>query len=264
MPRRIRNGGTSRGARPAGISRPHGRMMRPSPRNDVLLDRLKGFIADLPTPFDVAGDVDWKAFGVLFERQIAHGATAVVVGETSGEASTLSRAERAAIIRAAIDLARDRVAVIAGAGSNSTDQAIELTALAKSQGADAALSVVPYYNKPMQPGILKHFRSIAATTNLPILLHDAPSRSAVSLADETAILLAEHRGIVGLCDAAGSVTRLSRLRRALPPGFRLFCGSQGDAWSYLASGGDGCISGLACLSPDLCREVQRACAGGTL
>jgi 4-hydroxy-tetrahydrodipicolinate synthase len=128
---------------------------------------LGGFIADLPTPFDDRDGIDWPAFEMLCEHQIGSGATAIVVGETMGESSTLERTERAEIISAAVGIARGRIAIIAGAGSNSTGQAIELTEIAESNGADAILSVAPYYNKPMQAGILAHFQSIAASTTRP-------------------------------------------------------------------------------------------------
>ena len=142
--------------------------------NHRTLHWLGGFIADLPTPFDDGDRIDWRAFETLCEHQIRAGATAIVVGETVGEASTLNREEHEEIIAAAASIARGRIAVIAGAGSNSTSQAIELTTEAEAAGADAILSVVPYYNKPMQAGMLAHFRAIAESTSLPIILHDVP------------------------------------------------------------------------------------------
>ena len=155
--------------------------------NHRTLHWLGGFIADLPTPFDDGDRIDWRAFEMLCEHQIRAGATAIVVGETAGEASTLNREEHEEIIAAAADIARGRIAVIAGAGSNSTSQAIELTTEAEAAGADAILSVVPYYNKPMQAGMLAHFRAIAETTGLPIILHDVPSRTMREMSDETIV-----------------------------------------------------------------------------
>src|SRR5258707_4782636 len=128
---------------------------------------LAGYIPDLPTPFDERDRIDLAAFAKLCERQSEAGVSAIVVGETAGEASTLTPAEHDAIVRAAVEIARGRVRVIAGAGSNSTAQATELTRRAETAGADAVLSVVPYYNKPMQAGIDAHFRSIADQTTLP-------------------------------------------------------------------------------------------------
>src|SRR6202035_4009772 len=132
---------------------------------------LAGYIPDLPTPFDENDGIDLAAFAKLCERQIEAGVPAIVAGETAGEASTLTPVEHEVIIRAAVETARGRVRVIAGAGSNSTSQAIELTQSAEAAGADAVLSVVPYYNKPMQAGIHAHFRAIAVSTALPIILH---------------------------------------------------------------------------------------------
>ena len=224
---------------------------------------LGGFIADLPTPFD-DDRIDWPAFEMLCEHQIRSGATALVVGETMGEASTLSREEHEEIIAAAVGIARGRITVIAGAGSNSTSQAIELTSEAEAAGADAVLSVVPYYNRPIQSGILAHFQAIAASTALPIILHDVPSRTAREMNDETIIRLSESKQFIGLKESTGSVARLFRLRSALPPAFRLLSGDDATAMAYLASGGDGCISVAANLYPDLCRVIHEGCATGNL
>src|SRR5712664_2138428 len=182
---------------------------------------LAGYIPDLPTPFDESDGIDLTAFAKLCERQIEAGVSAIVVGETAGEASTLTPAEHATIVRTAIEIARGRVRVIAGAGSNSTSQAIELTRRAELAGADAVLSVVPYYNKPMQAGIFAHFRAIADSTRLPIILHDIPSRTVRELSDDTLMRLAESRQFIGLRDGAGDIMRLLRFRALVPHGFRL-------------------------------------------
>ena len=168
---------------------------------------LAGYIADLPTPFDADAELDLDAFAALCERQIDAGASAIIVGETAGEASTLTTAEKDRLIRCAVETAQGRARVIAGAGSNSTDRAIELTMRAERAGADAVLSVVPYYNKPMQEGIAAHFRAIAASTALPVILHDIPARTVRPLADETIALLAQSRQFVGLKDGTGDVSR---------------------------------------------------------
>ncbi len=228
------------------------------------LHRFGGFIADLPTPFDSDDRVDWRAFKMLCEHQIRSGATAIVVGETMGEASTLSSEEHEEIVGAAVRIARGRIAVIAGAGSNSTSHAIELAARAEAKGADAVLSVVPYYNKPMQAGILAHFQAIAASTSLPIILHDVPSRTAREMSDETILRLSESNQFTGLNDSTGSLARLFRLRSMLPRGFRLLCGNDAHAMAYLASGGDGCISAMANLFPDLCRRIYDSCTMGNV
>src|SRR6202166_1236356 len=173
---------------------------------------LSGYIPALPTPSDEADNLDLAAFARLCERQIEAGASAIVVGETAGEAATLTPAEHDRIIRTAVETARGRVRVIAGAGSNSTHQAIELTRRAEAAGASAVLSVVPYYNKPMQAGIQAHFRAIADSTTLPVILHDIPSRTVRELYDDTLLLLAESRQFIGLRDATCDITRPMRLR----------------------------------------------------
>lgn len=212
---------------------------------------LTGFIADLPTPFDECGRVDWAAFERLCECQIRSNATAIVVGETMGESSTLTPYEHEAVVRTAVNVSAGRIAVIAGAGSNSTSQAIALTSHAERAGADAILSVVPYYNKPLQTGIRSHFLAIANSTGLPIVLHDAPARTARELTDETIVSLAQSRQFIGLKDA-GNIGRLLHLRSSVPAGFRLLTADDATAVGYFLSGGDGCISVAANIAPDLC------------
>src|SRR6202020_548491 len=199
---------------------------------------LAGTIADLPTPFDDDGGIDLPALTRLCQRQIEAGASAIVVGETAGEASTLTPAEHDRIIRAAVETARGRIRVIAGAGSNSTHQAVELTRHAEAAGADAVLSVVPYYNKPMQAGIHAHFRAIADSTSLPIILHDIPSRTVRELSDETLARLAQSEQFIGLRDATCDITPPMRLQPLLAPGFRLMSGDDATALAFIANGGD--------------------------
>ena len=216
---------------------------------------LAGYIPDIPTPFDDNGALDLAAFAGLCERQIRVGVSAILVSETGGEASTLSPAEQESIIRTAVEVAQGRVRVIAGAGSNSTSQAIELTQRAEAVGADAVLSVVPYYNKPMQAGIHAHFRAIAISTALPIILHDIPSRTMRELSDDTLLRLAKSRHFIGLKDGSGDITRLLRLRSRLPVGFRLLSGDDATALAFIANGGDGCISIVSNVAPELCQTV---------
>lgn len=216
---------------------------------------LSGYVADLPTPFDEADRVDLAAYARLCERQIEGGASAIVICETGGEASTLSSAEQGMLIRTAVDIARGRVRIIAGAGSNSTGHAIELTRLAEACGADAILSVVPYYNKPMQDGIHAHFQAVAVSTKLPVILHDIPSRTARELADETLVRLCKSSRFAGLRDGTGDIARMTRLRGLLPRGFRILSGEDAGALAYVAAGGDGCISAIANIAPELCRTI---------
>jgi 4-hydroxy-tetrahydrodipicolinate synthase len=225
---------------------------------------LAGYIPDLPTPFDEKGAVDLAAFAKLCERQIEADVRAILVCETAGEASTLTPAEQDSIIRAAVEVARGRVRIIAGAGSNSTSQAIELTQRAEAAGADAVLSVVPYYNRPMQAGIQAHFRAIAISTALPIILHDIPSRTIRELSDDTLARLAESGQFIGLRDGTGDIARLPRLRPRLPTGFQLLSGDDATALAFVANGGDGCISMISNVAPDLCRVIFSSCRQGRL
>src|SRR4030081_542773 len=174
--------------------------------------RLAGYIPDLPTPFDENERLDLAAFAKLCERQIESGVSAIVVGETVGEASTLTPVEHDTIIRTAVEIARGGVRVIAGAGSNSTSQAVELARRAEAAGADACLSVVPYYNKPMQAGIYAHFQAIAGSTTLPVILHDVPARTIRELSDDTLVRLAQSKQFIGLRDGTGDLSRPMRLR----------------------------------------------------
>jgi 4-hydroxy-tetrahydrodipicolinate synthase len=225
---------------------------------------LAGYIPDLPTPFDETGAIDLAAFAKLCERQIDAGVSAIVVGETAGEAATLTPVEHDGIVRAAVEIGRGRVRVIAGAGSNSTSQAIELTRRAEAAGADAVLSVVPYYNKPMQAGIQAHFRAIADQTTLPIILHDIPSRTNRELADDTLARLAESKRFIGLRDGTGDIARPPRLRPLLPARFRLLSGDDATALAFFANGGDGCISMISNVAPELCQIIFSNCRQGRL
>ena len=216
---------------------------------------LTGYIADLPTPFEKDAELDLDAFAALCERQINAGASAIIVGETAGEASTLTTAERLRLIRCAVGTAQGRARIIAGAGSNSTDRAIELTRQAERAGADAVLSVVPYYNKPMQEGMIAHFRAVAASTNLPVILHDIPARTVRELSDTTLERLAESAQFIGLRDGAGDIARPARLQPRLPPQFRLLTGDDATAPAYMMAGGHGCMSAVANVIPRLCQAV---------
>jgi 4-hydroxy-tetrahydrodipicolinate synthase len=218
--------------------------------------KLSGYAPALPTPFTSDGRIDCDAFERFCARQIVEGATALVVCGTTGEAPTLTPAEHRKLIWLAVKTARGRVPVIAGAGSNATAHAIALGKDAEAAGADAILSVVPYYNKPMQAGLLAHFRAIADATGVPVILYDVPSRTITGLADETVARLAEHPRIIGLEDATGDVMRPARLRPLVGSGFRLLSGDDATAPAFIAQGGDGCISVTSNVAPALCRTLN--------
>lgn len=228
------------------------------------VSRLSGYAPAVPTPFDANGNIDRAAFETFCECQIQEGATALVVCGTTGESPTLSSAEHGALVRIAVAVARGRVPVIAGAGSNSTAHAVEMTKDAEAAGADAALSIVPYYNKPMQAGLYAHFHAVAEATDLPIILYDVPSRTACRLADETIARLAELKTIIGLKDATGDVTRPVRLRPLVGADFRLLSGDDATALAFFTQGGDGCISVTANLAPVLCRSMFQAAEQGRM
>ena len=228
------------------------------------VSKLSGYAPALPTPFGGDGNIDCAAFERLCDRQIRAGATALVVCGATGEAPTLSPAEHATLIQIAVGIARGRVPVIAGAGSNSTAHAIELTKDAEVAGADAILSVVPYYNKPTQTGLYEHFRAIAQSTGLPIILYDVPSRTVCGLSDETIARLAALPKIIGLKDATGDASRPTRLRSHLGPDFRLLTGDDATALAFISQGGDGCISVTSNVAPGLCRNMFLACRQGQI
>lgn len=226
------------------------------------VSKLSGYAPSLPTPFDGDDGIDCEAFEKLCDFQIKSGATALVVGGTTGEGPNLTAGEHRELIRIAAGVSRGRVPVIAGAGSNATKHAIELTRDAEANGADAILSVVPYYNRPTQAGLYAHFCEIAASTTLPVILYDVPSRTACGLGDETVARLAEVPRIIGLKDATGDVARPARLRPLVGTDFRLLSGDDATAFAYLAQGGNGCISVTSNVEPTLCRNMFLALRQG--
>jgi 4-hydroxy-tetrahydrodipicolinate synthase len=222
------------------------------------ITKLTGYAPELPTPFSDDDHVDYEAFAWLCDLQIMHGATALVVGGTTGEAWALSSAEQAELIRIAARVARGRLPVVAGASSNATADAVVLSKVAETNGADAILSVAPYYNKPAQDGFCAHYREIAAATGLPIIIHDAPSRTVRGLTDESIARLAEVPHIIGVMDATGDSGRPSRLRALVGPDFRLLSGDDATTLGFLAQGGDGCISVASNIAPGLCQRLYFA------
>ncbi|MDB5407638.1 MAG: 4-hydroxy-tetrahydrodipicolinate synthase [Rhodospirillales bacterium] len=222
---------------------------------------LAGFATALPTPFS-DGAVDEASFAALCDWQISQGIAALVVNGTTGEAPTLSLTEQRRQIRRAVAVAAGRVPVIAGAGSNATGHAIELARQAESAGADALLVVTPYYNRPSQQGLFRHYEAIHDQTGLPILLYDVPARTGCTIAIDTLCRLNELPRIAGLKDATGEFDRPRRLRHALGDEFRLFTGDDATALDYLVRGGDGCVSVVANVAPRTCVQLHRAWRDG--
>jgi 4-hydroxy-tetrahydrodipicolinate synthase len=224
-------------------------------------DRIKGSITALITPFK-DGKVDEAAFRKLVNWQIAEGTQGLVPCGTTGESPTLSHDEHNRVIELCVEEARGRVPVIAGAGSNSTEEAIALTRHAKEVGCDAVLHVTGYYNKPTQEGQYRHFMAVADCADIPVILYNIPGRAVVQITVDTMARLSRHPNIIGVKDATADLMRPSRERLACGQDWLLLSGEDGTALGYNAHGGVGCISVTANIAPRLCAEFQAACAAG--
>ena len=228
--------------------------------------QFKGVYTALITPFTARGSVDEQAFADFVEWQIEQGVHGLVPCGTTGESPTLSHEEHNRVIALCVEVARGRVPVIAGTGSNSTDEAIKTTQHAKKVGADGVLVVTPYYNKPQQEGLYQHFKAINDAVDIPIILYNVPSRSVVNLSDDTIARLAELPNIVGLKDATGDLARPYSLRAKLKSPqkttFQLLSGEDMTAVAFNISGGQGVISVASNIIPKACAEVQEACFAG--
>ncbi|MDX5367681.1 MAG: 4-hydroxy-tetrahydrodipicolinate synthase [Alphaproteobacteria bacterium] len=222
---------------------------------------FKGSFTALITPFK-GGKVDEAAFVKLVEWQIEQGTHGLVPCGTTGESPTLSHDEHKRVVKLCIETARGRVPVIAGAGSNNTVEAIELTAFAKEAGADAVLSVTGYYNKPSQEGIYQHFKAVNDAVDIPIILYNIPARTIVDISLETMTRLFELKNVVGVKDATANIARVSLQRLAMGPEFCQLSGEDATALAFNAHGGVGCISVTANIAPKLCAEFQEATLAG--
>ncbi|MEH0197830.1 4-hydroxy-tetrahydrodipicolinate synthase [Caulobacter sp. CCNWLY153] len=221
---------------------------------------FKGVIPALVTPF-LNGEVDEKGFVALVERQIAGGVHGLVPVGTTGETSTLSHDEHKRVVELCVKTARGRVPVIAGAGSNSTDEAIDLARHAKTVGADAALVVTPYYNRPSQEGMYQHYKAINDAVELPVFVYNVPGRSGVDISNETLVRLSKLPNIVGIKDATGDLTRISMQRITCGPDWVMLSGDDPTALGYMAHGGHGVISVTSNVAPDACATFMNACVG---
>ena len=222
---------------------------------------FKGSFVALITPFR-NGAVDEDAFARLVEWHIAQGTQGLVPCGTTGESPTLSHEEHKRVVEICVQATGGRVPVVAGTGSNNTAEALELTRHAKETGADGALIVTPYYNKPTQDGLYAHFMTIADVVDLPILIYNIPGRSVVDMSVETMARLAAHKNIVGVKDATANLARISLQRLAMGPDFCQLSGEDATALGFNAHGGHGCISVTANIAPALCAEFQTACLSG--
>jgi 4-hydroxy-tetrahydrodipicolinate synthase len=219
---------------------------------------FKGSFVALITPMRDDGSVDEKAYAEFVDWQIREGTHGVVPVGTTGESPTLSHDEHRRVTEIATSVAKGRVPVIAGAGSNSTEEAIALTRHAKEAGADAALIVTPYYNKPTQEGLYLHYSAIADAVDLPIIIYNIPGRCVIDMSVETMARLAKHKNIVGVKDSTGSLARPLHQRRECGPDFCQLSGEDHLAVAFLAAGGHGCISVTANLAPRLCSDMHTA------
>ncbi|WP_119048121.1 4-hydroxy-tetrahydrodipicolinate synthase [Acinetobacter pittii] len=216
---------------------------------------IQGSIVAIVTPMLKDGGVDWKGLEKLVEWHIEQGTNSIVAVGTTGEASTLSMEEHTQVIKEIIRVANKRIPIIAGTGANSTREAIELTKAAKELGADAALLVTPYYNKPTQEGLYQHYKAIAEAVELPLILYNVPGRTGVDLSNDTAVRLAEISNIVGIKDATGDVPRGKALIEALNGKMAVYSGDDETAWELMLLGADGNISVTANIAPKAMSEV---------
>jgi 4-hydroxy-tetrahydrodipicolinate synthase len=227
---------------------------------------LKGSLVAIVTPMQDGGALDLSALTRLIDRHIASGTAAIVAVGTTGESPTVSVEEHCLVIRTAVEHAAGRVPVIAGTGANATTEAIELTAYAKKVGAAAGLSVVPYYNKPPQEGLYRHFRTIAEKVDLPLLLYNVPARTVADLANETILRLAQVPGIVGIKDATSDLARGSELLRSLAAAgkkdFAVYSGDDLNGLPLMLMGGHGVVSVTANVAPQLMSEMCAAALSG--
>jgi 4-hydroxy-tetrahydrodipicolinate synthase len=240
----------------------------PASRQPRLQERImgtgtsfRGSFTALITPFR-DGAVDEKAFRGLVVWQIAEGTNGLVPVGTTGESPTLSHHEHKQVVEWCVEEARGRVPVVAGAGSNSTREAIELAQHAEKAGADAVLVVTPYYNKPTQEGLYQHFKAINDAIGIPIIIYNIPARSVIDMSVDTMKRLFELKNIAGVKDATASMLRVSQQRAALGPEFNQLSGEDATALGFMAHGGHGCISVTSNVAPRLCAEFQGACLRG--
>ena len=225
---------------------------------------ITGSIVAIVTPMHEDGSLDLAGMRRLVDFHVQEGTDAICVVGTTGESPTVDIDEHHELIRLVVEQAAGRVPVIAGAGANSTAEAIELTQFAKEAGADAALSVVPYYNKPTQEGLYRHFRAIAEAVDIPVILYNVPGRTVADMSNETTLRLAEIPNVVGIKDATGNIDRIGELIARAPQGFAVYSGDDASACAAILMGGQGDISVVANVAPRLMHELCAAALAGDL
>ena len=225
---------------------------------------IKGSIVAIVTPMQADGSLDFPGLRKLIDWHIAEGTDGIVIVGTTGESATVSVEEHCELIRATVEHAKGRIPIIAGSGGNSTAEAIKLTEFAKEAGADAALSVVPYYNRPTQEGMYQHFKAIAEAVDLPIILYNVPGRTVADMSNETIARLAEIPNIVGVKDATGNIGRATDLLRMVPKSFAVYSGDDPTAMALMFCGGAGNISVTANVAPRAMHELCVAAMAGDI
>jgi 4-hydroxy-tetrahydrodipicolinate synthase len=224
--------------------------------------RIRGSIPAIVTPMHEDGSLDLPAFRKLVDWHVEQGSNGLVVVGTSGESATLSVEEHVLMIQTAVEHAAGRFPIIAGAGGNSTAEAIELSKQAKKVGADATLQVVPYYNKPTQEGIYRHFKAIAEAVDLPVILYNVPGRTVADMSNETILRCAQVPGIIGVKEATGNIDRAAHLIKHAPAHFGIYSGDDPTAIALMLLGGHGNISVTANVAPKEMSQLCRAAIEG--
>ena len=223
---------------------------------------ITGSLVAIVTPMHEDGRLDLGAFKKLIDWHVAEGTDGIVVVGTTGESPTVNFDEHKELIRIAVEHSRGRIPIIAGTGGNSTAEAIELTQSAKKNGATACLSVVPYYNKPTQEGLYRHFRKIAETVELPLILYNVPGRTVADLQNDTVLRLSQVPGIIGIKDATANMERGTDLIKRLPRNFAIYSGEDAGALALILLGGHGVISVTANVAPKLMHQMCAAALVG--
>ncbi|WP_244825579.1 4-hydroxy-tetrahydrodipicolinate synthase [Caballeronia sp. TF1N1] len=224
--------------------------------------QIRGSIPAIVTPMHEDGSLDLPAFRKLIDWHVAEGSNGLVVVGTSGESATLSVEEHVLMVQTAVEHTAKRFPIIAGAGGNSTAEAIELSKQARKVGADATLQVVPYYNKPTQEGMYRHFRAIAEAVDLPVILYNVPGRTVADMSNETILRLAEVPGIIGVKEATGNIDRAAHLIKHAPAHFSIYSGDDPTAIALMLLGGHGNISVTANVAPKAMSQLCRAALEG--
>ncbi|MGT2429402.1 4-hydroxy-tetrahydrodipicolinate synthase [Cupriavidus basilensis] len=220
------------------------------------MTQINGSIVAIVTPMQEDGSLDFPALRALVDWHVAEGTDGIVIVGTTGESPTVNVDEHCELIRVAVEQADKRIPIIAGTGGSSTKEAIELTAFAKQVGADASLQVVPYYNKPTQEGMYRHFRTIAEAVDLPVVLYNVPGRTVADMLHDTILRLAQVPGIIGVKEATGNIDRAAQLIKDAPEGFAIYSGDDPTAIALMLLGGHGNISVTANVAP---RKMHELC-----